>query len=251
MVHGFGWTKDEPDPRDHSYSPPPDLVTNLPAEVDLRRHFRYAYDQFHMNSCTANAIAAVMEFDEIRQGWKDVHRPSRMFIWYNERAVEGKQKQNTGGQIRNGIKSVAKLGVCPESEWEYRVNKYMIRPSAECYRNARHYEAVEYQRMMHHLDQLRACLASGFPFVFGFKVYESFEGGEVRRTGIVHMPVPGEKTVGLHAVVACGYEDARRRFIIRNSWGRKWGKDGYCTMPYAYLLDPELSHDFWTIRLVR
>jgi C1A family cysteine protease len=249
--HGFGWRRDEPDGRDHKYSPPTDVIEHLPPMVDLRRHLRPAYDQFHLNACTGNAIAAVIEFDELRQGMKPVARPSRMFIWYNERAMEGKETQNTGGQIRNGIKSVARQGVCPESLWPYKVEKYMVRPPKTCYSNARHYRAVEYQRMMHRLDELRGCLASGYPFVFGFKVYESFQGSRVKRTGVLNMPQPDEKSVGLHAVVACGYDDARRRFLVRNSWGRSWGREGYFTLKYEYLLDPELAHDFWTIRVVR
>jgi C1A family cysteine protease len=40
------------------------------------------------------------------------------------------------------------------------------------------------------------------------------------------------------------------RFIVRNSWGGQWGKNGYFTMPFDYLTDPYLSADFWTIRQV-
>ena len=251
MGHGFGWKRDEPDDRDHRYSPPSQVAANLPPAVDLRRYFRPVYSQFSINACTGNALAAAIEFDELKQGIKGVTRPSRMFIWYNERKMEGLQLQDTGGQIRNGIKSVAKQGVCPESSWEYRVKKYMVEPPRACYAQARRYRAVSYERMLHNLDHLRACLASGYPFVFGFKVYESFQGSRVRRTGIVDMPRPGEKSVGLHAVVAVGYDDARRRFLVRNSWGERWGREGYFSMPVDYLLDPQLSHDFWTIRVVR
>ncbi len=251
LAHGLGWVRDVPDRRDHSYSPPPELLRNLPRKVDLRRHFPPVYDQLHLNSCSANAIAAAMQFDAIKQGAKEVFTPSRLFIWYNERAREGKVEENCGGQIRDGIKSVAKQGDCPASLWPYRAHTFSTKPPKSCYARARHYRAVEYQRMGHHLDQLRACLASGYPFVFGFKVYESFQGSVVERTGHVSMPRPGEKRDGGHVVVACGYDNRRRRFIVRNSWGKKWGLGGYFTIPYDYLLDSRLSHDFWTIRVVR
>jgi len=92
-------------------------------------------------------------------------------------------------------------------------------------------------------------LAEGYPFVFGFTVYESFESPEVAKTGIVPMPNPNtEQQVGGHAVVAVGYDDSQQRFIVRNSWGAAWGLAGYCTMPYAYLTDHQYSSDFWTIR---
>jgi len=62
------------------------------------------------------------------------------------------------------------------------------------------------------------------------------------------MPQPSEQMLGGHCVTAVGYNDARQRFIVRNSWGSGWGKGGYRTMPYAYLGDPRLASDFWTIR---
>jgi C1A family cysteine protease len=62
------------------------------------------------------------------------------------------------------------------------------------------------------------------------------------------MPGATEKVLGGHCVVAVGYNDTTQRFIIRNSWGTGWGKKGYATMPYAYLLTSSLASDFWTIR---
>jgi C1A family cysteine protease len=97
---------------------------------------------------------------------------------------------------------------------------------------------------------LKGCVAEGFPFVFGFVVYESFEGQEVADTGKVPMPKAHEAVLGGHAVLAVGYDEDQQRFIVRNSWGDDWGMDGYFTMPYPYLLQGSLSRDFWTIRRV-
>ena len=57
--------------------------------------------------------------------------------------------------------------------------------------------------------------------------------------------------LGGHAVLAMGYDDAHRRFLVRNSWGTDWGQAGHFTMPYGYLTDSNLSDDFWTIRRVQ
>jgi C1A family cysteine protease len=72
----------------------------------------------------------------------------------------------------------------------------------------------------------------------------------VANSGILNLPAKKEKVVGGHAVMAVGYDDAAKRFIVRNSWGTRWGQNGYFTMPYGYLLNEGLSDDFWTILLV-
>lgn len=202
-------------------------------------------------NCTANAIAAAMEFDEIRQKVAKPFVPSRLFIYYNERAMEGTVNSDSGAQIRNGIKSVAKLGSCHEREWPYLEHKLKVKPTKNCFLRALKYKALEYQRLKHDLIQMKSCLASGFPFVFGIKVYSSFEDANVRKSGHLHLPKPSEKFVGKHAVIAAGYDDSRKWFIARNSWGESWGIKGYFTIPYTYLLERRLSADFWTIRVIR
>ena len=102
--------------------------------------------------------------------------------------------------------------------------------------------------MSHDLAQMKGCLASGFPFVFGFSVYESFESSEVAQTGHAPMPGPADALIGGHAVVAVGYDDSVQVFFVRNSWGDGWGMKGYFTLPYAYLTQRNLSSDFWTIQ---
>jgi len=250
LIGGFGWVRDDPDDRDHRFVAPPEILRDLPRYVDLRPRFPPVYNQLRINSCTANAIAAGLEFEEIRQGTKRPRTPSRLFIYYNERAMEGTVGKDVGARIRDGIKAIARHGDCPEALWPYYKRNLNVRPPRECYQQARLFKSVEYQRMRHKLEELKSCLASGFPFVLGFKAFEAFQGEAMKKTGHLGLPRKREKYVGLHAVVAVGYENSNRRFIARNSWGDEWGLRGYFTMPYEYLLDPELAHDFWTIRLV-
>jgi len=268
---GFGWTPDLPDNRDHTYAAPLARLTAkapVPAKVDLRKHCPAIYNQGNIGSCTANAIAAALEFDRKKEKLADFV-PSRLFIYYNERVIEHSVGIDSGAMIRDGIKSVARQGVCPEREWTYDDTeadpqsgvwpagaKPARKPPKSCYTDAKKYQALSYQRVDRSLAQMKGCLAEGFPFVFGFSVYEAFVSQKVANTGILNLPAPGERGANPdgspagHAVLAVGYDDSQRRFTIRNSWGKAWGMKGYFTMPYVYLLDGNLSDDFWTIRLV-
>jgi C1A family cysteine protease len=176
--------------------------------------------------------------------------PSRLFIYYNERVIEGTVRSDSGAQIRDGIKTVASQGVCPETDWPYDIAKFEQKPAAKAYTDALSDRAVSYQSLIQDANQMKGCLASGFPFVFGFTVYESFESQAVAQSGHAPMPGPSERAIGGHAVMAVGYDDSNQWFVVRNSWGPSWGLKGYFTLPYAYLIQASLSSDFWTIRIV-
>ena len=247
----YGWAPDLPDQRDHLYSAPQPILAKLPPKKDLRSGCPPVYDQGQLGSCTANAISGAIQFEQKKQRVK-IFVPSRLFVYYNERVMEGSVNSDAGAQIRDGIKSVANLGVCPESEWPYDVNKFANKPTPKCFTDATRCEAVGYQRLdSTNLNQLKGCIASGFPFVFGFTVYDAFEGQDVAKTGVLDMPGPKEKVVGGHAVLAVGYDDSSQRFTVRNSWGKDWGMKGYFTIPYSYLTTTDLADDFWTIRILK
>lgn len=246
----YGWIPDLPDARDQLYRAPRAAGTPPPS-VDLRAGCTPVYDQGELGSCTANAISGAIEFDQRKQKMTQPFPPSRLFIYYNERALEGSIQTDSGAMLRDGIKSVASLGTCPESMWPYVAEKFTDRPPAQCYKVGRLHPAVQYSRLPQDLGQMKLCLAAGYPFIFGFTVYESFETDEVAATGIVPMPSSSEVVLGGHAVMAVGYDDASSRFLVRNSWTQEWGMRGYFTMPYAYAADNNLADDFWTIRLVK
>jgi len=249
-IQRYGWVPDLPDPRDHTFAVAASVVASIPESVDLRDQCPAVYDQGQLGSCTGNAIAGALEFDRIKQRL-EVFVPSRLFIYYNERVIEGTVASDSGAQIRDGIKSVADQGDCPEDEWPYDISKFADQPPQSCYDDAVKYKAVLYQSVNQNLADMQGCLASGYPFVFGFTVYESFESDAVAKTGDMPMPKSGEKILGGHAVLAVGFDNQDRIFIVRNSWGDGWGDAGYFYMPYAYLLDDNLSDDLWTIRLVK
>jgi C1A family cysteine protease len=258
----YGWKPDLPDHRDFNYAVPHATAAALPPKVDLRpKSPKVVYDQGQIGSCTANAIAGAIEFDQIKQGLSEF-TPSRLFIYYNERVIENTSPSvDSGAQIRDGVKSVAKSGACKETTWPYSDDNknpapcssctYAKKPSAAAFTEAAKYKIKTYQRLNSaQLSTLKGCLASGYPFIFGFTVYDSFESQQVAKTGVVQMPGASEKVVGGHAVLAVGYDDASSRFIVRNSWGPDWGMKGYFTIPYLYLTNGELADDFWTIQTI-
>jgi C1A family cysteine protease len=203
-------------------------------------------NQGQLGSCTANALVGNLEFLETKAG-QSFNDLSRLFIYYNERAMEGTVGEDSGAQIRDGVKTLVKYGVCTEKNWPYKITQFTVKPSVACFKDASKHKVTSYHRILG-LDQMRQCLAEGYPFVFGFSVYASFETPVVAKTGVLSLPKKGEKQLGGHAVCAVGYDDTAKTVLVRNSWGTDWGQEGYFTMPYDYISDNNLADDFWTLR---
>lgn len=250
-IQRLGWIPDLPDHRDYLAKPVP-FTVEIPRKVDLTSFFSACYDQLQIGSCTSNSIAGILEFNQRKQGEKDSCTPSRLFIYYCERLMEHSVSQDAGAQIRDGIKCVVSEGAPPETLWPYIDNgkAFKTKPNKAAYAAALKHEALVYERVQQNLSQMKAVLASGFPFACGFTVYEEFESEAVAKSGIVPMPGKKSRVDGGHAVVCVGYDDAVQRFRMRNSWGTDWGQNGYFEMPYAYLSNPNLADDFWVIRKV-
>lgn len=247
--HAMGWVRDKPDYRDRHLMISPRTIATLPPAVDLRPQCPPVLDQGQLGSCTANAISSALQFDQMKQSLPP-YTPSRLYIYWNERDIEGSTDYDSGAEIRDGFKSLRKVGYCNEGLWPYSIDKFKERPSDACYQAAMPMCGVAYARLLQTSAQLRGCLASGLPVVFGFTVYENFESQQVAETGIMPMPAANEGVLGGHCVLLVGYNDANQYFTCLNSWSASWGDKGFFYMPYAYLLDPTLSSDLWTIQHV-
>jgi len=262
-IQRMGWIPDLPDYRDHLYAAPPLALASLPPKVDLRPFFGPPTDQGRIGASAATAVADAIRYDRLRGGKTPDFAPSRLFLYYNGRKIAGLTGSDSGAGLRDVIKCAAKFGVCPESEWPYDDNPAPLSgspfpessragrsPTPECYEVAERTRVSQYQRVIPTLNQLKGCLASGFPFVFGFTVFESF----VDKHGVINpvtpRPAPGEAAIGGHCVLCVGFDESLQQFIIRNSWGVEQGENGYFNLPYAYITDPGLCGDFWTIRTI-
>lgn len=242
MKRKYGWKPEPADFRDKLYRAIRPTV-GLPEKADLRPGMPPIVDQGQLGSCTANALAGATEFAEIKNGAQE--QPlSRLFIYYNERSLEGDIDQDNGAQIRTGIKTLNQQGVCSEALWPYDISRFKDRPDDVCQQDALSRKIVSYHRLLS-LDDILVCLADGFPLCFGISVYESFESDEVAKTGIVPMPGKNERMLGGHALLMVGFDQSKEQFIFRNSWGM-WGDKGYGYLPFDYVRT--LADDLWTVR---
>ena len=213
--------------------------------VDLRSKFPEVYDQGELGSCTANALCGVFEFETNDENIDLNFKPSRLFVYYNERKIEKTIKEDSGALLSDGIKSMKKYGVCAEDDHPYIIEKFTQKPTNVAYKNAKNHQIISASNILQDVASMKLSLINNNPFVVGIAVYESFESPEVAKTGIVPMPKSSEKCLGGHAVCVCGY--TKTHWIVRNSWGPNWGDKGYFYIPYLYLLDSNLSSDLWNI----
>jgi C1A family cysteine protease len=245
-IHGYGWKPSLPDLRDHIAD-----ASDLPIldEVDPRADLPDVFDQGHLGSCTANAVAAAVEYDAKLNG-TDPGFLSRLWIYYYERKLEGAPAdKDTGAFGRDGLKVCNKMGVPLEKDWPYEITQFSVQPPASLDAEAAQHKISNYRVVPRNLDSMKAVLSNKQTIAFGFTVYESFESTEVAKTGIVPMPTREEKTLGGHEVLLVGYlKDEPNYGLVRNSWGADWALQGYFLMPWTYLLDAHLSSDFRTIR---
>ena len=154
--HSFGWVPDLPDQRDFLYAAPVVNLAALPAKVDLTPQCpKEVYDQGQLGSCTANAIAGALEFDQIKEADKTTFTPSRLFIYYKERTMEHTLNTESGAQIRDGIKSVGSIGAPPETDWPYDIKKFTETPPAKAFSDAPLGKALQYQRVPQVLNQMK------------------------------------------------------------------------------------------------
>jgi len=238
-----GWIPDHPDIRDTHYR----AVAPTPIDkIDLRPFMPPVYNQGNLGSCTANGVCALLQYMAMQTGVTFSRiAPSRLFVYFNTRSLEGTINEDAGGMIRDAVKAANRWGAPSEvPTWPYVEDHFTMRPSPAAYKEAERDQALAYKRVSNVIE-IEHALASKLPVVFGTTLYDSFN--KVEADGIVHMPATTEQPMGGHCMVIVGFDRAKQHFIVRNSWGKEWGKEGYCFFPYAYIGDRNLTDDMWVI----
>lgn len=282
---GLGWLPDYPEFRDHTVKetdvsarrqlagddqPIKEMLDELnipeggelPPSTDLREYCSAVENQETIGSCTAHAGVGIVEYFE-RRAFGRYLDASRLFLYKVTRNLM-QRTGDTGSFLRTTMQAMVLFGTPPEDHYPYRIEDFDEEPPAFCYAFAQNYQALDYYRLdppgvspQDLLSTIKGHLAAGLPSMFGFTVYRSIDQAD-QSDGKIPFPVPRERIVGGHAVVAVGYDDAvmvknidggpetEGALLIRNSWGQEWGDEGYGWLPYRYV-EERLATDWWSL----
>lgn len=229
-----------PDDRDFIYRS--DSTEVLREYVDLREWDSLVESQETLGSCSSNALTNAYEFCVNRLYPEYFTHLSRLFIYYNTRAEYGDIQKDDGIYLRDGLKSLAKFGVCSEQLWPYDVEKFDDRPTEDCYDDAKKRKIIKYQKLIS-TYYITEVLNHNKPVVFAMEIYEGFMNLN-ERFSTVNIPSRKEKSLGGHAMCMVGYDLKKRLFLAKNSFGSSWGDNGYCWIPFDYI--KQEGYDIWT-----
>lgn len=249
----YSWRPDTPNHKDFKYKLRKLTLPPVVAPIGMDNPIE---NQGNLGSCTGNSSTSMLEINLQRKTRSQVQPPlSRLMAYYTGRLIENTVNSDAGCEIRDVIKGLVKTGVCQEVLWPYRVSAFKRRPTNAAYDDAAKIRdrvaaaKLSYYRLNDANDALN-CLASGYTFVFGFSVPETFEN--LPANGILPLPTKNTQWLGGHAVVGVGYDlsNAKQQYIwVRNSWGADWGLKGLFKMPLSWFNDPRrLVDDMWTLQ---
>lgn len=274
-IVGTGWLPPYPDLRDYTVDTKEikamskllglggAKMPGLPAAVDLKAWCSPVENQLNLGSCSAHAGMGVVEYYERRAFGKHIDG-SRLFLYKTTRNLM-QVTGDSGAWLRTVMGAIALCGIPAEKYWPYNVPAFDNEPNAFVYAIADNYEGINY--FSHDpiganvpgatvLASVKNYLAAGIPSMFGFWGFDSFNNTNV--AGGIPYPCPGEQVRWGHAIVAVGYDDAKKikntkcniettgALLIRNSWGTGWGVGGYGWLPYQYVVN-KLALDFWSL----
>lgn len=245
----YNWKRQAVDARDYKLDELVHLTAlSFPKKYSLREQLPPVLDQGHLGSCVSNATANALRYCLKKEHEVDF-APSRLYMYYYTRLIEGNVNKDTGCDIRDAMKELHTYGGCHESVWPYDISKFTKRPANKCTREAKtHLEGFKYVAVRQNLNSIKSALVSGFPVIFGVDVYSSFESPDAMETGNIQMPdTDKEELLGGHCILLCGYDDTTELFTFQNSWNTSVGDLGFFTLPYKYVLDKNLASDFWVI----
>lgn len=240
MTAWYGCKPDE-DKSGPVFSPP---SFARPDEADLFEWFPDVMNQSASGSCTAHGALNAARYYIIRSQGRDADFPlSRLQLYWDSRAMEGTTALDEGAQIANVIKTLSEKGCCREDLWPFNLTKLFQAPPDSVYADAVKYRAQIFNRVRADAESVKQAIALGHPVIMGLQIFPSFESAEVARTGIVPMPLRGERPISGHCMAAGAY--GPNRTTARNQWAPTWGDGGNCHFQDEYIA--LYGNDFWII----
>ena len=93
---------------------------------------------------------------------------------------------DNGCTLGSAIEALKEFGACIEDTWPYDIACKNLRPKEPCYTEALNHKIVEAIPVPNDLNEMKACLALGYPFAIGVRLFGSFD--RAATTGVVPMP---------------------------------------------------------------
>lgn len=253
-MHKYNLKKQKDDIRDYKFHREYKQIINinLPKKINLYDLIELPIlDQGNLGSCTANVTSSAILF-YLKQYKMKEYQPSRLYIYYFSRLLEGTINEDSGCDIRNVLKAISKYGACDELLHPYDISKFTIKPSNNCIIDAKsRIKNIRYLSIEQNLRVIKNCIYRGYPIILGVNMYESFESKESLDSGNIQLPdINNEKNLGFHCILLIGYNESNKNdkfFIFINSWGENVGFNGLFNIPYEYILSYHLASDFWAI----
>lgn len=196
-------------------------MASLSPRVDLRGSFGPIRSQGPRPTCLAFAASAAHE--HARQHAEPLS-PEALF-----RACEQRDPPaaKLGTTLSVAMTAIQEDGQCNEVAWPYGATD----PSDA---DATYYRARNQAREQSELvDFIRKTLAAGRSLLVALQLTDAWHS--VGNDGVIVGPSTNDQHLGAHAVVVVGHDPRRQRILIRNSWGRRWGNDGYAWLTESYL----------------
>lgn len=221
--------------------------TSSSGEIDLRPYTSTRHGQGKTSSCTANAVVKALEIKKIILHGHEHHVDlSRLFLYYyaRDRMTPSETNKDDGTHISLVCDVLQDLGVCREEMHPFSKDNVLVKPSVMATREARlnkikgHFKLKSQGNDL--IDDILFNLQAGNPVVFGTAIGEDwlkYRGGKEPLT----VPLFPK---GHHAMVVVGFVNGL--FIIENSWGMKWGEEGFGYAAPELFKHPS-TRDLWVI----
>lgn len=223
-------------PLDETFQP----KDNAKPSVDLRNGFSDIRNQKGLGACTAFSMASIFEYIINQNKPSEKSSLSPRFLYFNvcDKNIDG-TPIDKGSSFYNNIKSLGESGICEESLCGYDED-FNLSPSDEANNDAKNRLVTQAMNVEVSHKALTSALSEGYPIGISLKIFDSFGKGH---KGFVFRPTEKELNstdFGYHAMVICGYSEKEKVYIVRNSWGLRFGVNGYCYVPFSYIEDNAL-----------